>query len=296
MVNPSLAKTGFCIAALVGLLSLFQNCGRFSANSPQSLQLSSNGKEQIIVDDMILNEDEINWGKGGSSSLVNQAASGLPTYNSKRWTNGIVPVEFDPTIQGSYRDIFFAACQVWADKTPIRCVLRTNESNYLYVTDDTPNACHTQVGAGYGGRRTLNFSQDWCWQNRPGVVHEIGHVLGLMHEHQRPDRDQYIQINTQNILSGFVFAFDKFQTAGVEQSNYDFESIMHYHAWSYAKVPGGALIANATMIAKPPYVAKTSTMGYATTVSLGDIGVINWMYPVPTIVNTGRAGPRLRSR
>ena len=40
------------------------------------------------------------------------------------------------------------------------------------------------------------------------VQHEIGHALGLIHEMQRPDRDNYVSINVSNILEEKLHNFD----------------------------------------------------------------------------------------
>jgi hypothetical protein len=64
------------------------------------------------------------------------------------------------------------------------------------------------------------------------IAHELGHVIGLVHEHQRPDRDKYITINYENIEFGVE---DQFSTLPLEywaydytKYPYDYNSIMHY--------------------------------------------------------------------
>src|SRR4029077_5178653 len=44
---------------------------------------------------------------------------------------------------------------------------------------------------------------------RGEIIHEIGHVLGLDHEQNRKDRDQYVRVNINNITEGYAYAFEQ---------------------------------------------------------------------------------------
>ncbi|XP_033627273.1 protein SpAN-like [Asterias rubens] len=74
------------------------------------------------------------------------------------------------------------------------------------------------IGSGCGGRGT--------------VAHEIGHALGWHHEQSRPDRDDYVTINFDNVASGRNFNFYKYVTSSIATHDvpYDAGSIMHYGA------------------------------------------------------------------
>lgn len=78
------------------------------------------------------------------------------------------------------------------------------------------------------------------------VAHEMLHQLGLLHEHQRPDRDSYIRVSRKtsstaikyallqilwpNLPERFRVYFDKYGGYGGDThgTSYDFQSIMHY--------------------------------------------------------------------
>lgn len=61
-------------------------------------------------------------------------------------------------------------------------------------------------------------------------LHEIGHAIGLIHEQNRPDRDEFIRINVQNIQPGLQSQFEKYPESYINTRNvqYDFPSVMHY--------------------------------------------------------------------
>ena len=64
------------------------------------------------------------------------------------------------------------------------------------------------------------------------MAHELGHALGLFHEHQRPDRDDYISVVRDNIKTGQESNFSPVNPNYIEYLDvpYDLSSDMHYRA------------------------------------------------------------------
>uniref|UniRef100_A0A0N5B437 Metalloendopeptidase n=1 Tax=Strongyloides papillosus TaxID=174720 RepID=A0A0N5B437_STREA len=62
----------------------------------------------------------------------------------------------------------------------------------------------------------------------PGcIVKKMLLYLGLILTHRRPDRDQYIQVNTSNVNTNFLGEFNTIEYAVYDDVKYDYGSIMH---------------------------------------------------------------------
>ena len=111
-----------------------------------------------------------------------------------------------------------------------------------------------------------------CLKHHASLLHELGHLIGFYHEHQRPDRDNYIQIHYQNLAkSSYYVQFQKydFETYGA----YDFASIMHYSLDIFAKFGTHTIevLPNAT-------VPEGVPVGHVSTISELDAEKARMMY------------------
>lgn len=69
------------------------------------------------------------------------------------------------------------------------------------------------------------------------AVHELGHAVGFFHEHQRYDRDNFLEVNRNNISPNEFDQFVKMNDIRILVP-YDFDSVMHYGSSAFARGPG----------------------------------------------------------
>ena len=78
----------------------------------------------------------------------------------------------------------------------------------------------------------MQLSQTYCLdsKDRGRIVHELGHVIGFYHEHQRPDRNKYVEILWDNLINSQYIRndYEIMYSAHAVGTKYDYKSIMHY--------------------------------------------------------------------
>lgn len=97
------------------------------------------------------------------------------------------------------------------------------------------------------------------------ALHEIGHVLGLIHEHQRMDRDQYVRV-TYSATSPSLSDLSASASMSPGGPPFNYRSVMQYGKERMA-------IAGANIETIPPGIPLSSE-----TISPGDVDRLYWLY------------------
>ena len=204
-----------------------------------------------------------------SSQGLNTAPSLNFNYivnQNQLWPNGILPYELSDDLTSQGRNAFLDAIKIWEEQTTIRFVVKTSAHNdYVQVVDG--EGCSAILGR-RGGPQNITLSER---ADLTCGIHEIGHALGLRHEHQRSDRNDHIDIFRDNLK----WDDDKFNTnfgqGGQSFGSYDTNSIMHYNSFFSDT--------DAIDPAKPVLLGKSGTeFPRRRELSLGDLRGVDFLY------------------
>nr|SPP68601.1 Astacin/ShKT-like domain containing protein ASA58a [Colubraria reticulata] len=191
---------------------------------------------------------------------------------STPWTDGIIPYSIDSFFNVKQVNWIEDAMQAWEKFTCVRFRPRT-ALNTSFVTIRTGERCNAHLGM-KGGERIVELHPTCFWK---GIIeHEFGHTLGLIHEHERENRDGYIKVNYQAAKSEAINFLTK-MPKGVDDKlglEYDYASVMHYDKFSFSKTGY-----DQTLYTRDPEATDVIGMGLGP--SYIDIKLVNMMYNCP---------------
>ncbi len=186
------------------------------------------------------------------------------------WPNRTIPYEIDPAFRVPER--IAEAMAHWMARTSIRFVPRNGEADYLRIVRE-PGMALSDVGR----RSNMQLMRlgDGCTVGT--VIHELGHVVGLCHEHCHPSRDQWVRIVESNIAEDSRDDFRLHFVCGAvtptrSLGEYDYGSIMHYRANACAEYEE-----DPTIVPLRP-IPEGVEMGQRKALSAGDIAAVETLY------------------
>ena len=197
-------------------------------------------------------------------------------YTIELWPDGKIPYTISKNFS-VYDKMFIEGCiGEWEKNTNIDFQYYYGNSESLYVLHIRKNKNENELSS--------SAVVGYCFESmiilgvlsRPVILHELGHVIGLLHEHQRPDRDKYIKVLYKNIEPSAYFCFEKRPADeflyDYTKFPYDYYSIMHYYESSFSKNGKPAISA-------PDFVGHTGN----TEISPIDILKVNEIYGKPKL-------------
>uniref|UniRef100_A0AB38ZE74 Metalloendopeptidase n=1 Tax=Ectomocoris sp. TaxID=3104572 RepID=A0AB38ZE74_9HEMI len=157
----------------------------------------------------------------------------------RHWYKGIVPYIYHEEFSSIDKAKIEVAMEIIEKNTCVKFrpyQQGDNERTVVFITGQS--GCRATVGYKMSRKRhNLNLHPSGCLGRVGTIAHEMLHVLGLKHEHARPDRDDYVTVVWNNIKDGHKKNFIKANPKEFTTFNvpYNYLSVMHYPAVSFSK-------------------------------------------------------------
>src|SRR5262245_47778991 len=187
-----------------------------------------------------------------------------------RWEGPVIPYTIHPQLTKPVVNLISQAIAQWESLTKIRFVRRMSEPDYAEF-QNAEFACSSKVGR-TGGKQTIKLVVG-C--SVVAIVHEIGHTVGLIQEHQRQDRDSFVTPLWVNIDPERKPDFALVEANDTVRTNaYDLQSIMHYGTTTFSKNGQPTLVP----------VKPGATLDGSSSLTAADVAFVNSLYPNRGIV------------
>lgn len=241
---------------------------------------------QIIDGDMMVGEILQKFLNDGEARR-----RGVVSWDLLKWKDGTVPYFYDEEYPEQYKRYVRQAMdeletRAHPQKKCVRFLEDTKEKHMVKILSNPDKSCYSMLGHDhfygifYDGKidreQGMNLHQ-YCFDRSLSIVkHELLHALGMIHEQSRMDRDEYIDIQWDNIKDGQEDQFWKVPVIiDTADQTYDYDSIMHYDAYAFTKN------GKKTIVTKDPSAQNKIGMGHD--LSESDVVELRRAYDCPVI-------------
>ncbi|CAH1787747.1 unnamed protein product [Owenia fusiformis] len=170
-------------------------------------------------------------------------------FKANREPRGKVFYEFDSSLSSRQKNDILSAMeeiQIKSGGATSKCIQfipnNGNLRDHLLIKSTSSSCQSSGIGKDKEERQPYINLGPGCFVIGT-IMHELLHAVGFFHEHVRNDRDDYIEIITSNIKSGYIsqFAQPEFSNDLISYTPYDYDSVMHYGKYTFSKDAGRGL-------------------------------------------------------
>ncbi|CAL1293456.1 unnamed protein product [Larinioides sclopetarius] len=159
-----------------------------------------------------------------------QARQGInfAIYNGSKWKKEVPYVFDNSSYRSAQKRTIMKAIMTWnRDLSSYIRFRPRRSSDESYVMFFSGNGCYSYLGR-IGGPQGLSLQANGCL-SQGTILHEMTHAVGMAHEHNRADRDNYIKMLFDNIPLDWQSQYEKtsYETFPL-LGPYDYYSVMHY--------------------------------------------------------------------
>lgn len=159
---------------------------------------------------------------------------------ARLWNTRQLLYRVDPTMPEAQRGAVTAAIAEWNAKSRFRFVPVKQGQSPMVVLGPTAKGCRANLGMPSPGQGPAKVHLgSTC--DKQSVIHELGHIIGMQHEHQRSTRDrnltvrqdtlEHIRTAFPNLYQSVLFNLQRVEGNLGDPFPFDYQSAMLYGSY-----------------------------------------------------------------